>query len=143
MAAMHDELTSRPHDGIGRLVAGGAVSVAEKLTLRSVAAVLAADDIGAVLVHSDAGIRGIVSERDVARALAVVVDPDAFWSVDVMSEPLLTADRDATIISVAVRMVADNVRHIVVTDGDDVIGVVSARDVFRVLAVDALESAEA
>jgi signal-transduction protein with cAMP-binding, CBS, and nucleotidyltransferase domain len=141
MSPMPEEHASRPDDPVGKLVTGLPVSVSEKLTLRSIAAVLAADDLGAVLVHRDTDMHGIVSERDLVRALADDGDPDAVWSVDVMSEPLHTVDRDATILSVAVRMVAEDIRHMVVTSGDDVIGVVSSRDVFRVLTVDALEAA--
>jgi CBS domain-containing protein len=140
MGLVLDEGTSRPSDPIGNLVAGDPVSVSEKLTLRSIAAVLAADEIGAVLVHGDRDAIGIVSERDLARALAGDADPDAVWSADVMSEPLRTVDRDATILSVAIGMVTDDVRHMAVTSAGQVIGVVSSRDVFRVLTVDALNS---
>jgi signal-transduction protein with cAMP-binding, CBS, and nucleotidyltransferase domain len=140
MGPMLDERTSGPGDPIGNLVAGDLVSVSEKLTLRSIAAVLAADEIGAVLVHGDREALGIVSERDLARALAADADPDAVWSADVMSEPLRSVDRDATILSVAVSMIAADVRHMVVTSAGQVIGVVSSRDVFRVLTVDALDS---
>ena len=77
MGLVLDEGTSRPSDPIGNLVAGDPVSVSEKLTLRSIAAVLAADEIGAVLVHGDREAMGIVSERDLARALAGDADPDA------------------------------------------------------------------
>ena len=141
MGSMPEERTSRPGDPIGNLVIGSPISVGEKLTLRSIAAVLAADEIGAVLVHGGPEMRGIVSERDLVRALAEDADPDGIWSVDVMSEPLRTVDRDTTILSVAIQMVADEARHVVVTSGEDVIGVVSARDVFRVLTVDAIEAA--
>ena len=141
MSPMPDEHVSQPGDPIGNLVAGSPVTVSETVTLRAVASVLAADDIGAVLVHRDGEMQGIVSERDLVRALAEGGDPDTIGSVDVMSAPLETVDRDAAILTVAVRLVAGDIRHMVVTSGDDVIGVVSARDVFRVLTVEALEAA--
>src|SRR5215472_5573123 len=102
MSPMPEEHVSHPGDPIGNLVAGSPVSVGESATLRSIAAVLAADDIGAVLVERDAEMQGIVTERDLVRSLAKDGDPDAVGSVDVMSAPLETVDRDATILSVAV-----------------------------------------
>ena len=141
MSPMPDEHLSQPGDPIGNLVAGSPVTVSETVTLRAVAGVLAAGDIGAVLVNCDGEMQGIVTERDLVRALAEGGDPDTIASVDVMSAPLQTVDRDADILTVAVRLVAGDIRHMVVTSGDDVIGVVSARDVFRVLTVEALEAA--
>ena len=140
MTPMQEEHTSKPSDPIGNIVGGPPISVVEKLTLRSLAAVLAADEVGAVLVHSDGQTLGVVSERDLARAIGNDADVEAVWSADVMTEELLTVDRNATILSVVERMVAHNVRHMVVTDRDEVIGVVSSRDVFRALTVDALEA---
>jgi hypothetical protein len=52
------------------------VSVVENVTLRSLAAVLSAADIGAALARSAGASLSMVSERDVARALADDVDPD-------------------------------------------------------------------
>ena len=72
-------------DPIRDLVRGAPVSIDEKLTLRSVAAVLSEEDIGAALVERADGSLGIVSERDIARALSDDADPDTVWSGDVMT----------------------------------------------------------
>jgi CBS domain-containing protein len=128
-------------DAIGSLVGRAPVSVAEKLTLRSVAAVLSAEDIGAALVLRDDGSLGIVSERDVARALAEDADPDVVWSADVMTEEVVTARHDELVIDVAMRLLDDRVRHVAVVEGERIIGIVSSRDVFRVLADDAIAGA--
>jgi CBS domain-containing protein len=126
------------HDPIGTLVRRAPVTIAEKLTLRSVAAVLSAEDIGAALVERDDGSPGIVSERDVARALAEDADPDVVWSADIMTEEVVTARSDELVIDVALRLLDERVRHVVVVEGASVVGIVSSRDVFRVLAEDAV-----
>jgi CBS domain-containing protein len=110
------------------------------LTLRSIAAVLSASDIGAALVQRDGRPVGVVSERDVVGALAEDADPDTVWSADVMTEDLVTADAHEAILRVAFRMIDEGIRHLVLTRDGDVIGVVSSRDVFAVLAEDALEA---
>jgi CBS domain-containing protein len=125
-------------DAIGSLVRRAPVSIDEKLTLRSVAAVLSAEDIGAALVEGDDGSLGIVSERDVARALAEDADPDVVWSADIMTEEVVTARSGELIMDVAMRLLHARVRHVVVVEDERVVGIVSSRDVFQVLAEDAV-----
>ena len=74
--ARNEPTLSDPQDAIERLVRGPVVSVVENVTLRSLAAVLSAADIGAALALSAGASLSMVSERDVARALADDVDPD-------------------------------------------------------------------
>jgi CBS domain-containing protein len=111
----------------------GAISVGEKLTLRAVADVLAELDIGVALVARPDGSVGVVSERDVARALAAGADPDEVWAADVMIEDLVIAEPDETIVDVAERMSAEGVRHVAIVDRGTIVGVVSARDLLPVL----------
>lgn len=140
MAPMTDAPLVAPSDAVIALVTAEPVSVDEKLTLRSVAAVLATIDIGATLVRRDDEPVGIVSERDVVRALAGDADPDAIWSADVMTQDLVTADAAEAILRVALRMIDEGIRHMAVVENDRIIGVISSRDVFQVLCEDALES---
>jgi len=111
----------------------GAISVDEKLTLRSLAAVLAELDIGVALIARPDGSAGIVSERDVIHALADGADPDEVWAADVLIDDLVLAEPEESILDVAERMSAEAVRHVSVVDRGTVVGVVSARDVLPVL----------
>ena len=127
-----------PQDAIETLLRGPAVSVAENATLRSVAAVLTTANIGAALVRSKDASIGMVSERDIARAVAEGIDPNHRWSADVSSAELVTADARDRILQVAFRMLQEHIRHIALERDGEVIGVVSSRDVFAVLAEHAL-----
>ncbi len=122
-----------PGKPIRRVMSVGAVAVDEKLTLRSVAAVLAEMDIGVVVVARPDGSAAIVSERDVVRALAQGAEPDEVWAADVMTESVVIADPDESVIDVAARMGDERVRHVAVVDKGAIVGVVSARDVLDVL----------
>jgi CBS domain-containing protein len=130
----NDPPTSDPQDAIEDLLRGPAVSVGENVNLRAVAAVLSKADIGAVLVRAGCTSIRIVSERDVARALADGADPDNVWSADVASAGLVTADVRDRIAQVAFRMLDEGVRHVAIERDGEVVGVVSSRDVFAVLA---------
>lgn len=138
MAPMVDDPSIRPHDSIARLMTAEAVSVDEAMTLRNVAGVLARAGIGAALVERRGRTVGIVSERDLVWALADGADADAEWSADVMSRDLVTADADDSILATAFRMIDGRVRHLAITRDDQIVGVVSSRDVFAVLAEDTL-----
>ena len=140
MAPIDETTPASPRESVGQLVSGEPVSVGEKLTLRALAAALSTADIGAALVRRDDGTVGIVSERDVTRALADDADPDAVWAADIMTEELVTADADETILQVALRMIDEGIRHIAVVEQDDIVGVVSSKDVFLAFAEDALET---
>ncbi len=122
-----------PNNPVREVMSRGAISVDEKLTLRSLAAVLAELDIGAVLVARPDGSVGVVSERDVVRALAEGADPDEVWAGDVMADSVVIAEPEETVVAVAERMVGETIRHVPVVDRGKVVGVVSARDVLPVL----------
>jgi CBS domain-containing protein len=138
MAPLPEESPISPHDPIIRLVDPEMITVDEKLTLRSISAVLSAAEIGAAIVRRNGDLVGIVSERDVVRALAGDADPDTVWSADIMSEVLLSVEGDDAILRVAFRMIEEGIRHLAVSRDGHVVGLVSSRDVFAVLAEDAL-----
>jgi CBS domain-containing protein len=119
---------------VRELMSRGAISVDEKVSLRSLAIVLTELDVGVALVSRPDGSAGVVSERDVVRAIAEGADPDEVWAADVMTRDLVLAEPEETILAVAERMSAESVRHVAVVDRGKIVGVVSARDLLPVLA---------
>jgi CBS domain-containing protein len=120
-------------DPVRRIMARRPVGVPLEATLREVARELADDEIGAVLVQAPGGPVGLVSERDLVTALAAGDDPDDRQVADLMTADLVSAGPDDTIGAVAELMDDAGVRHIPVTDGSTVVGMVSVRDVLAVL----------
>lgn len=103
-------------------------------TLRSLATAMHAANCGALLVRGRDGETGVVSERDLVRALAEGADADDVWAADVMTRTVLTTSADEPILSVAQLMADAHIRHAVLVDEhDQVIGIVSMRDVVRPL----------
>lgn len=111
------------------------VTVRRADPLRWAAEVLFAESVGVVVVMDPDGLAGVLSERDIVRALAEGGDPDVERVVDLMTDDVLTVDVTEPVSAVAARMLANEIRHVVVTsdDGDDVEGVVSVRDVLTIL----------
>jgi len=127
-------------EAVRTLVRHPAVVVDAEAPLRDVAEILAEESIGAALVRRTVLVEGtarhpegLVSERDISRAIAAGLDPDAIRAGDVMTVELAYANPSETILRVAQRMLAYGIRHIPVSDDGTVIGVVSERDVMRAL----------
>lgn len=101
--------------------------------LKDAIKLLANQRIGALLVSEDGRfIDGILSERDVVRALA---DESIEFSKhevgDLMTRNVFTCAPDATVISVMELMDEKRIRHVPVTVNDVLAGVVSIRDIIN------------
>ena len=116
------------------LVTAPAIEVWPDTTLRSFSELLEENNIGAALVRStDQGIAGVISERDVVRALAEGADPDNDRVGDYMSFEVEFAPGDMPASALADTMLNDSIRHLPVEDDGKVIGVLSIRDVLSAI----------
>lgn len=115
-------------------VKGAAVITAHPQdTLATLAGVMATHRIGAiVIVEGEDSIAGIVSERDIVRAIAekggaVLGDPASAH----MTAKVVTATRTETIQTVMERMTQGRFRHVPIVDDGRLAGIVSIGDVVR------------
>jgi CBS domain-containing protein len=104
------------------------ITVPNDATLRAAARALDDDQIGLVAVGSTDDVRGVISERDIARAVAQQRDPDTTLAGDVASAKVVWADSTATVGEVAELMMEHYVRHVLLEDDGHLVGIVSARD---------------
>jgi predicted transcriptional regulator len=126
---------------VQRLAHRPAVYVHTNDSLRRVASVLVDESIGAALVRGAHGAIGLVSERDIVRALADGATPDRTTAEDVMSDELLTVAPSDDLIDAVHRMLDNEVRHLPVVEDGVAFGMLSARDALRAL-VEATEKVE-
>lgn len=124
----------RPDDPVRVLMSMPVARIEPDVSLADVAAKLAAECVGALAVMSGDHLDGVVSERDIVRAVAAGGDPTEVWTADVMADEPVYVDVDDPIASVAERMLDEGVRHVPVVSDGRVLGVVSVRDALRVLA---------
>ena len=92
-------------------------------------------NVGAVLVLEDGRHPGIMTERDLMRAVARGLRDDAMVGECMTADPDTIAPDD-TIEHAAVLMIHGGYRHLPVVDGDDVVGVISIRDLVQVVVED-------
>ena len=124
-----------------RIKGGEVVTVPPTVDVRHLLTVLAEHRIGAVVVSADGNsVDGIVSERDIVRALAA-------RGPDVISEPVTaiytaevhTVDLDAQVEDLMRIMTERRVRHLPVVSEGALKGIVSIGDVVK-RRIDELES---
>jgi CBS domain-containing protein len=102
-------------------------------TLRDVVDALAAKHIGALIIADPAGkMHGIVSERDVVRALAqhganALDDPVSHY----MTKNVITATEEDTVHDVVGKMSKGRFRHMPVVVDDRIVGIVSVGDAIK------------
>jgi CBS domain-containing protein len=89
-------------------------------------------DVGAVLVMEDESLVGILTERDVLRAVAAGIQDETLVS-DHMTRDPETMSPDDTTEHAAVLMIHGGFRHMPLVEGDQVVGVLSIRDLMKVV----------
>lgn len=102
------------------------------MSIEAVAAMSKAG-VGSVLVVEDDALLGIYTERDVLRAFdRMHADPARVSPISKgMTRKPQTIDPDATVGEAMDRMLDGGFRHLPVTDGDTLVGIVSMRDLAR------------
>ncbi|WP_114394329.1 CBS domain-containing protein [Oleisolibacter albus] len=109
-------ITARPEDMVG--------TTAQLLSINRIGAVLVVDAAG--------GIAGILSERDIVRALASYGAPVLQMPVsDLMTRRVMTCSPDDTVASIMARMTDGRFRHMPVLDRGRLVGVISIGDVVK------------
>jgi CBS domain-containing protein len=116
--ARSDTVTATPETPVGDL----AVTMAE-------------ENVGSVVITDGGTPVGIVTDRDLTvRVLGEGVDPTAQTAEDVMTRELRTADPDAGFYEAATLMADHGIRRLPVTDGETLVGIITADDMTELLS---------
>jgi CBS domain-containing protein len=111
------------------------LTVEPGLALTEVAKRMVAKDVGAVLVFDDGRLVGILTERDVLRAVADGIGEDTLVRDRMTANPETLDATDST-DHAAVLMIHGGFRHLPVVEGGEVVGMLSIRDLMRVVLED-------
>src|SRR4051794_24955694 len=124
-------------DGMSDVV----LTVGPSHTLREAAQQMAEKGIGAALVADDeTPVPCIVTERDILLSVGAGEDPDSEQVAEHMSGGLISAAPDWSLERAAAEMSRRGIRHLVVYDEGELVGVLSMRDIVRVWTSDGATS---
>lgn len=108
------------------------VTIGPQDSIRSAVMLLARHNIGAlVVVEAQGGLVGIVSERDIVRALArteaILVEPVAV----IMTRNVVIGTPQDDLVAVGNTMTERRIRHLPVVEGGRLVGIISIGDVVK------------
>ena len=103
-------------------------------SLRSAAERMWRQQTGSLIISDDGELAGIITERDVLRAVALGADPDKTSVDETMTAEVYTVPPDMQLQDAAREMAARWIRHLPIVADGELLGVVSMRDVTGVFA---------
>jgi len=110
------------------------LSVEPQTSLAEVAKRMRQDDADSAAVMSGARLLGIITERDLVRAIADGLNPQQAKADVIMSADPATVTGDEEVAVVAVKMMRLGIRHLPVVDHQGKpVGLISARDLVSLL----------
>ena len=124
---------------------GTAVSIAPDADLQVALNRLATENVGALVVSSDGRkVEGIVSERDIVRALRTE-GPDLLRRQvrDVMTKDVVTCVAEDRAAGIMALMLSKHLRHIPVVRDDELVSMVSIRDLLQLRLDEVTSEADA
>ena len=102
-------------------------------TLEEAARRLRAHNVGALMVFDEEDFIGIITERDIASAVAAGHYPEAAQVGDYMTMRPITVTPNTEVREVAAQMLETEVRHLPVELDGRLVGVISLRDLLPVV----------
>ncbi len=122
---------------VSQVMTAKVVQVSTTLPLTDALKVMGDQAISSVLVVEDGLLLGIVTERDVVRALHRSPSLAALNCADLMQSPVITVGADASCLEAYQLMAGRGIRHVAVTDaGERLVGVASEGDILRDLGIE-------
>ena len=108
------------------------ISIDSKAKVKDAARMMVDKGIGSLVANRDGLPFGMVTERDlVAKIVALGADPSKLTVADVMIAPLTTIEASASLIDAARKMVEKQIKRLVVTEHDKIIGIISQTDLVQ------------
>jgi signal-transduction protein with cAMP-binding, CBS, and nucleotidyltransferase domain len=110
-------------------------------SLREAARRMTEKEVGAaVVMDEEQPAPGIVSERDILNSVGRGEDPDAEKVASHMSGSVISAAPDWSLERAAMEMAHRHIRHLVVVENGELVGVLSMRDIVRCWTTDGATS---
>ena len=104
------------------------ISIDSKAKAKEAARLMVDRRIGSLIANRDGLPFGIVTERDMVKIVAGEMDSGKVTVGDVMTAPLITIDSSAPLNDAARRMVEKQVKRLVVTEHEKIVGIISQTD---------------
>jgi CBS domain-containing protein len=110
------------------------ITLDKDLSVKSAIKLMVRKNIGSVVITGEGGKPvGIVTERDILKSIAYRRTKPETKVGEIMSKPLISLEANATLGEAAETMIKKNIRRILVTQNDKYIGIITQRDLQRLM----------
>jgi CBS domain-containing protein len=117
---------------VGEIMHSDVKTASASDSFADVAKMMRSNGISSVVVLDGKKLQGIVTERDIVNLVAEGGDPNTTTVERGMTRlDLITVDPKTELSQAADLMVSNNIRHLPIVDGGNVVGIVSIRDMTR------------
>ncbi len=123
---------------IKKIMRKGIVTITPAETVVNAAKRMKEKNIGSLIVSKNSkNLTGIVTETDIVRKIvAQSKNPEETKVSEIMSTPIYTIDGEKSIVDANDLMDEKHIRHLVVTEEGNPVGVISARDLLQPIYLD-------
>jgi CBS domain-containing protein len=110
------------------------ITIDVKRTVLEAAKMMHQQDVGDLVVMEGVEAKGIVTERDLVRRLIAQRRPLDTKVSEIMSDPLITIEEEASIRDAARKMIKYKIRRLPVTKNNVLVGIIATSDFARHLS---------
>ncbi len=115
---------------VSELMVEEVVTVKKDESVQRVAGLMTERKIGSIVIVENKEPIGIVTERDlVTRILALGRDPGDITIQEIMSKPVISISKDKSISDAVHLMKERDIRRLMVTEDDKLVGIISTKDI--------------
>ncbi len=129
------KVASNPNEEIGDYMVSPVLSIAPDASAQEAAQFMESKHVGSLLVKEGETFVGIITETDLTRKIVAQGLKDKNSKVkDIMTVPLQTIDCHEPIVEANQKMANKRIRHLAVTEKDEVVGILSVKDLIHYYA---------
>lgn len=114
---------------VGDRMTSPVLSIEQDESVKNAAEKIYANGIGSLLATSNENFIGIITKTDLmVRILIKNLDAESTQVAEVMSQPLISIDASETLDSARKLLREKSIRHLAVTRGNKIVGIISIKD---------------
>ncbi len=112
-------------DPVSSVMTKGALSIKSSKNLNDAIIIMSDFDVGSLLVVDNGNASGIITSKDIIKVLAQDKDLKKVKVKEVMQTPIIKIKAVDTISSALLKMKEQKINHLIVVDGEKIIGMVN------------------
>lgn len=112
-------------DPVSSVMTKGVLFVKSSKNLSETASIMADFDVGSLLVGDNGNAIGIVTSKDIIKVISEDKELKKIKVRDIMQTPLIEISAHETISSALLKMKEQKINHLIVVDGDKIIGMIN------------------